>query len=159
MNHSGTMLKNDVLRPGLVLLRLLIVLICAAGCPNAGAAPVSLTNEERDWLDQHPEALTLYYDATFPPIEFISDSGTFSGIGADIIERIEQLLDIQFIKMPSYNWNHHLEALKSGACAVAPTIVKTSDREAYAFFTQAYIVVPVVLITPKMNSGVITLKD
>ena len=159
MTHSVVVRKNNVLRPGLVLLRLLIVLIFAAGYPNAVAAPVSLTNEEREWLDQNPEILTLYYDATFPPVEFISDSGTFSGIGADIIERIEQLLGIQFVKKPSYNWNHHLEALKSGACAVAPTIVKTSDREVYAFFTQAYIVVPVVLIASKMDSVVITLKD
>jgi len=94
---------------------------------------VRLTDEERSWLKAHPEKLTLFFNTQFPPIEFISGSGSFTGMGADVISRIESLLGIDFVKTPLDDWNRHLAALKSGECAIAPTIVRTGERETYAF--------------------------
>ncbi len=48
---------------------------------------VAITAEERDWLDHHSDKLTLFFNTEFPPIEFISESGEFIGMGADIIAR------------------------------------------------------------------------
>ncbi len=118
----------------------------------------NLTPEERTWLDDNRKNLVLFYDSTFPPIEFKSETGTFIGLGADIIARIEKILGISFIKKPSADWNKHLDALESGECAIAPTIVRTAERESYAFFTKPYIVVPVVLITLRGMDEVTTLN-
>ncbi len=118
-----------------------------------------LTVEERSWLKAHPEKLTLFFNTEFPPIEFISESGSFTGMGADILSRIEELLSIDFIKTPLDDWNKHLSALKSGECAIAPTIVRTDDREEYAFFTVPYATVPVVIITTRATSEKISLDD
>jgi PAS domain S-box-containing protein len=120
---------------------------------------VRLTEEESSWLKVHPEKLTLFFNTEFPPIEFISESGSFTGMGADVISRIESLLDINFIKTPLDDWNRHLAALKSGECAIAPTIVRTGERETYSFFTKPYATVPVVVITPRTTSAKITLDD
>ncbi len=118
-----------------------------------------LTANERAWLKTHPENLTLFFNTEFPPIEFISESGTFTGMGADIIARIESLLEIDFQKAPMDDWNEHLIALKNGECAIAPTIVRTDERETYAYFTRPYATVPVVIITPRTTSAQISLKD
>lgn len=125
--------------------------------PSSGA--VRLTDQERSWLKAHPEKLTLFFNTEFPPIEFISESGSFTGMGADVISRIESLLGIEFIKTPLDDWNRHLAALKSGECAIAPTIVRTDERETYTFFTQPYATVPVVVITSRATSAQISLDD
>lgn len=69
-------------------------------------------------------------------------------MGADVISRIESLLGIEIVKTSMNDWNRHLAALKSGECAIAPTIVPTRERETYAFFTKPYATVPVVVIMP-----------
>ncbi len=125
--------------------------------PSSGA--VRLTEEERSWLKAYPEKLTLFFNTEFPPIEFISESGSFTGMGADVIARIESLLGIDFLKKPLDDWNEHLAALKRGDCAIAPTIVRTDERETYTFFTKPYATVPVVIITPRTTSAQITLHD
>ncbi len=125
----------------------------------AGNLPtVRLTAEERAWLEENPEKLTLFFNTDFPPIEFAASSGQFTGMGADLIALVEQQLGIRFIKRPSQDWNQHLAALESGECAVAPTIVRTDERERYALFTVPYATVPVVLITTRAIQGTITLN-
>ena len=120
---------------------------------------LDLTSEEQAWLNNNSNRLILYFDSSFPPIEYKSASGIFTGLGSDIIRRIEEILRFKFIIKPSDNWDRHLMALKTGECAVAPTIVKTPEREEYVFFTRSYITVPVVLISPKSVSGYLSLKE
>lgn len=118
-----------------------------------------LTPEESQWLDENPDKLTLYYNVEFPPIEFADSEGNFTGMGADIISKIEEILDIEFIKIPSNDWLDHLKALESGYCAIAPTIVRTAERERYAFFTRPYASVPVIIITTQKYEERLTLGD
>jgi ABC-type amino acid transport substrate-binding protein len=108
--------------------------------------------------EENPEKLPFFFNTDFPPIEFAASSGQFTGMGADLIALVEQQLGIRFIKRPSQDWNQHLAALESGECAVAPTIVRTDERERYALFTVPYATVPVVLITTRAIQGTITLN-
>ena len=80
-------------------------------------------------------------------------------MGADVISLIESLLGINFVKTSLDDWTRHLAALKSGECAIAPTIVRTDERETYSLFTKPYATVPVVVITPRTRSAKITLND
>ncbi len=118
-----------------------------------------LTTEEAAWLTQNPDKLVLYFNTEFPPIEFSSGTGEFAGMGADVIARVEDLLGVTFIKQPCPDWNRHLAALASGECAIAPTIVATPEREAFAFFTTPYASAPVVIITGRGESHEMTLDD
>jgi len=119
----------------------------------------SLTAAERIWLDRNPEKLTLLFNIEFPPLEFASPYGTFTGMGADIIAEVEKKLGVTFLKKPSDDWNEHISSLKNGACAVAPTIVDTSEGEQYAFFTKPYTTVPVVIITTRTIKEDLDLDD
>ncbi len=148
-----------------MILPLVLIILCLVAPGDhvvrhlqAGEA-VPLTEAERAWMKAHPDKLTLYFNTEFPPIEFISPFGRFIGLGADIVARIEALLGITFIKTPAEDWNEHLAALERGECAVAPTIVRSAERENYAFFTDPYATVPVVLITSRNISGTLTLND
>ncbi|MCP4648211.1 MAG: transporter substrate-binding domain-containing protein, partial [bacterium] len=118
-----------------------------------------LTPEERAWLDENPEKLTLFYNPDFPPIEFAGENGDFTGLGADVIAAVEKSLEIRFVKQSCEDWNMHLQALEEGECAVAPTIVRTDERENYSFFTVPYARVPVVIITTGSQTGSYTLDS
>lgn len=142
-----------------IVIVLLLLLILSQGVFAGDSRDPRLTEEERSWLDSHPDDLVLYYNIEFPPIEFRSPAGSFTGLGADVIGLIEEILGISFIMVPSDDWNDHLAALESGRCAVAPTIVKTPARDEYAFFTTPYATAPVVIITPSGEPGQLSLKD
>lgn len=120
---------------------------------------VSLTSEERDWLERHAPSLALYYNTDFPPLEFAGENGEFSGLGADVSAEVEKRLGITLRRVPCPDWNEHLAALESGACAVAPTIVRSPEREQYAFFTTPYASSPVVIITGAARRGELSLDD
>lgn len=156
MNTENVMDNNNT-RKHWIRLALCLLLLLEPALTAQTAPSITLTSEERAWLDNNPEKLVLWYNIEFPPVEFRAESGTFTGLGADIIARIETLLSITFIKKSSGDWNAHLAALKTGECAVAPTIVRTPERETYAFFTTPYATVPVVIITPNTNSETQTL--
>ncbi|MBN2311623.1 MAG: transporter substrate-binding domain-containing protein [Candidatus Hydrogenedentes bacterium] len=147
-------------RAGALLLALLVAFgTWAAGAHEGPAPPVQLTTEERAWLDQNPEKLTLFFNTEFPPIKFQGRSGAFAGMGADIIAMVEERLGVTFLKEPCEDWNRHLAALRSGECAIAPTIVRTPERVQYAFFTEPYATVPVVIITTSAVQENLTLEE
>ncbi len=154
MHHHG---RRFVKNPAAGLLPVLVfffltgyqTFISASYVHGAPGASVNLTAEEQNWLKNNPEKLTLYFNVEFPPIEFSSASGEFTGMGADIIECVEKRLNATFVKTPSTDWNKHLSALESGECAIAPTIVATTERRRFAFFTKPYATVPVVIIVNK----------
>ncbi|WP_448871039.1 PAS domain S-box protein [Desulfobulbus propionicus] len=128
-------------------------------CPAKHVQRVPLTAEEQAWLNAHQEKITLFFSIDFPPIEYISPQGLLTGLGADIINEIEHRLGIRFHQQPTYQWPQVITALKSGECAVAPTIVRSEDREGHTFFTAPYITIPVVILTNQSNSGSWTVDD
>lgn len=141
------------------LFLLLLVLVFSFTSAMASRGAVGLTPEERAWLDAHASESVLFFNTSFPPIEFVSNGGIFTGMGADVMALVERRLGVVFPKQPSDDWERHLAALESGACAIAPTIVHTAERERYAFFTTPYAVVPVVIITAEAFVGGERLED
>ncbi|MFH2066565.1 MAG: transporter substrate-binding domain-containing protein [Pseudomonadota bacterium] len=155
--------KYNYRKIALIVTPVLLLIILSAvrfssGHTEKGSA-VNLTAEERNWLTRNPHKLNLLFNIEFPPIEFSSPSGTFTGIGADVIAMIEGRLGVTFAKKPSDDWNRHLSALEEGTCAIAPTIVRTAERERFAFFTVPYATVPVVIIGSRDSPAGITLDD
>jgi PAS domain S-box-containing protein len=151
--------QKNINRP--LMLFLFVVLFFSSIIINHAEADSSvvLTAEERIWLNQNSEKLTLFYNTEFPPIEYVSESGAFAGMGADVISMVEDRLGVTFIKQPSNDWNMHLASLEMGECAIAPTIVSTAERELYAFFTTPYATSPVVIITSRSFPENLTLDD
>ena len=143
----------------LVLLFLAALPVDTARGRSAAVSAPLLSAEERAWLDDNPDKLVLWYNTDFPPVEYASNNGEFVGMGAEVIALLEKSLAIRFAKRASSDWNEHLRALESGECAVAPTIVRTEERERFAFFTTPYATVPVVIITADNAVGGVTLDS
>jgi PAS domain S-box-containing protein len=123
------------------------------------AVDVGLTDEERDWLATNPDKLVLWYEKTFPPIEFESQSGDFKGMAADIMRLLESRLEVSFAMNPAPSWTRLLEALESGEAAIAPVITSTPERRRFGLFSPPYITVPVVVITTKERPKAHSLED
>ncbi len=139
----------------LFLLFIFVSPLCQAG----ESSVATLSSEERAWLVSNQEKLKLLFSVDFPPIEYISPQGLFTGLGAEVIVEIEKRLGIHFDKQPSQEWLPILAALENGECAVAPTIVPSPERQRYAYFTIPYVTVPVVIITNSKHRGKLTLDD
>lgn len=128
---------------------LLLVLVQFAGAASAQpqASSVPLTAEERRWLDEHRGSIILTYDVAFPPIEFKDAEGRYAGMGADIVARVEALLGVTFVKLPTSDWNAFLKDLEAGNVHLNAGMASTPEREVYAFCTAPYIKLPLAIIT------------
>lgn len=147
------------LKPASLVLLLLIAVFPASPAKAEGPSLTALTAKEQAWLNQNPDKLVLVFNTSRPPIEFSSPTGEFMGMGADVIARVEKQLGVVFIKRPSATWEKALSALENGEVSLMPAIVKTAEREGFAFFTSPYTVLPVVIIGMRdMGTGV-TLDD
>ena len=127
----------------------------AAEIPSA----VNLTREEQTWITEYADEPCLCFSIDFPPIEYRASSGEFAGMGADVIRLVEANLGMTFSKKPFDDWKEILSSLEDGSCAMAPTIVKTNDRERYIFFTLPYATVPVVIVGTRRWGTNLTLDD
>ncbi|MDP3429494.1 MAG: PAS domain S-box protein [Desulfomicrobium sp.] len=138
------------------ILALLLLLMMHVQC--IAAPSLDLSPEERAWLAEHKDSLTLSFDRSFPPMERETADGTFVGLSADLIATIEERLGITFRKQGT-PWTQALEGLKDGTTAVAPAIVETVERSEYAFFTKPYVRIPHVIVTSRSVKGNLTLSD
>ena len=139
-----------------VILALLLLLTFASPCP---ATPqLDLSPEERAWLDEHKDSITLSFDRSFPPIEFEKPDGTFSGLSADLISKVEERLGVTFRKQAA-PWTQVLEGLQNGTTALAPAIVNNEERSAYTLFTRPYARIPLVIVTSRNVKGMLSVDD
>ncbi len=139
-----------------VILALLLLLTFASPCP---AKPqLDLSPEERAWLDAHKDSLTLSFDHAFPPIEFEKPDGSFAGLSADLITRVEERLGVTFRKQ-SAPWPQVLEGLRKGTTALAPAIVNNEERSGYVLFTRPYARIPLVIVTSRNVKGALSVDD
>lgn len=139
----------------------LFILLMLCGTTAYASEPElqTLTMAEKEWLSKHSEDIPLWFNDNFPPIEYIDEEGNFNGMAADVIALVEKQLGITFAKTVSRDWNRNQVALESGACAVAPAIVKTAERDLYVLFSPAYAKIRAVIISTQIYGTGIAIKD
>ena len=89
---------------------------------TATANALTLTDEERQWLDNHPE-LRLGIDATWPPFEFRDDKGLYTGLAADYVQLIKDRLGVTIKPVEPYSWSNVLTLAKEGNLDWLPGIM------------------------------------
>ncbi|MFT5451563.1 MAG: ABC-type amino acid transport substrate-binding protein [Enterobacterales bacterium] len=108
----------------------------------------SLTLAERRWI-QRNSSLTLGISPNTRPLGFVNEQGKYSGIPAEYIEHINNILGIN-IKPAQYNtWLEAFEAFKVGKVDIMAGIVNTPEREKTINFTTSYFEMPTVIVTRK----------
>lgn len=112
---------------------------------GVGAAPLSLTEEERAWLRDHP-VLKLAPDPSFPPIEFFDEAGQYQGLMADYYRLIGDRLGVRFEIVRAKDWNHVLQMAMQRQVDIVGEAQKTAERKQYLQFSQPIIDIPNVII-------------
>ncbi|MBN2222947.1 MAG: transporter substrate-binding domain-containing protein, partial [Vallitaleaceae bacterium] len=113
---------------------------------------IFLTQEERDWLEEHQGRIRIGYTTDYPPVEFLEDKN-YVGMSADYFSLLEEKLNIDIKMVRFENWGALLQAAKDKQLTGITAATKTEERSDYLEFTVPYIMNPNVIITRKNFSG------
>ncbi|MCP5367701.1 MAG: transporter substrate-binding domain-containing protein [Hyphomicrobiales bacterium] len=102
-----------------------------------------LTAAERAWLASHREIRVGVMKA-WPPMDYVDSLGRPRGIGADMINALNQHLG-GVLKIEPGSWQEIYEKAKNGELDVLSGITPRPDREAFFNFTTPYVTVPHVI--------------
>ena len=108
---------------------------------------ILLTPEEKRWLVEHP-VIRYAVDPDWAPIEYIDKEGYPTGITSEYLERLRELLGVQFEAVPVAAWSEALQQLDSGEIDLLPTVAQTSHRQQRFRFTAPYLTFPVAIFAP-----------
>lgn len=107
---------------------------------------ISLTEEERAWLEDHP-VIRLGVDPEFTPFEYITDDGTYSGIASDYIEILNERLGLNMQVVPGLTWAEAVAKAENKEIDVLPCVGKTQERLIFLRYSRPYIKFHRVIIT------------
>ena len=108
----------------------------------------NLNTDELSWLNSHP-IIRIGADPDWRPFEFVNQQGYHQGIIADYLEMISDQLGIAFAVQDKSSWQEVIDAAIAGEIDVLPGLSRTPEREKHFIFTQPYISIPAVIITPR----------
>jgi len=119
---------------------------------------LSLTDQERQWLKQHPQ-IKMGIDRDFAPFEWLDAKQQYKGMSADYIDILQRILGVEFILIKNKNWQEILDMAKNNELDMLSNANKTPERERYLSFTRPYIFSPVVIISDGKNGFIGNLKN
>jgi len=133
--------------PDLKLILLLIILVLWPGALSAGETasanastaqlrPLDLTQEERAWIEKHPE-ITVSNEFDWPPFDF-TVAGEPQGFGIDLMELLAQRSGLRFRYINGYSWDELVEMFFSGKIDLLHSLSLTPERAEKAFFSPPY---------------------
>ncbi len=105
-----------------------------------------LTAKERHWLATHPE-IRLGVDPAWAPFEFFDSDSSYSGMAADYMDLIKNILPLSMEPVADLSWSEVIEKIRQGEIDVLPCVVETPQRGEYLRFTDTYLKYPMVIIT------------
>ncbi len=108
---------------------------------------LQLTTEESAWLSKQSK-LTIAVMDDWPPFNFQDNNGTPTGIGADIIKRINLQLGNKLTIVPG-KWASIYKQLEQQKLDLIMDITPKKEREKYFNFTSPYLDIPHVFVAKK----------
>lgn len=106
---------------------------------------LGLTIEEREWLTSNP-IINVAVDASLAPLEFIDQNGNISGIAGSYLEKISNLLKVEFRWAGSNNWTEAIAAIHSNEADLLTIATPTDQRKEFLNFTDSYIDISYVIL-------------
>lgn len=105
-----------------------------------------LSSHEREYL-RNRGPVRIAVDPSWPPYEWIDESGVYRGMGAEFMELISRKIGFEVVLVPSSTWEETLRLAEAGSCDVVPMLQMTTQRMGYLNFTSPYVYSPSVLVT------------
>ena len=116
-----------------------------------------LTKEEKNWLDNQ-KIITIGAMDNWAPINFVDYNNEASGIGASIVEILNQKLNSK-LQITSGSWNTIYEKTKNGELNAILDITPKKEREEFFYFTEPYLQIPHVIVSKKEQKPFLSLND
>ena len=136
----------------------ILVVRSAIGNETEQNQKLNLTQAEKDWLQAHTE-IRLSPDPDFLPIEYIDESGKYTGIAADYIALLHKKLGTEFKILKFKNWTEVLEKTRNKESDMWGAATPTPQRREYMLFTKPFFELPAVIIVRKKVDRSLTLDD
>nr|WP_255600015.1 transporter substrate-binding domain-containing protein [Afifella sp. IM 167] len=100
-----------------------------------------LTSEERAFLEEKG-VLKVCVDPLTPPYTSVDEEGTFTGVAADVMERLAERGGFSWQVVPVPIWSRGLQKAQDYECDVLPFVTDSTDLDARWTFTLPYLVLP-----------------
>jgi PAS domain S-box-containing protein len=113
-----------------------------------GVPGLSLTEQERVWLREHP-VIRVAQDPGWAPVEFADEQGNPSGISADYLQLVGQRLGVTFEQVRNLSWQESFSRLKRWEIDMTTSVTVTPDRTRFWAFTKPYLEIPIVILAQK----------
>lgn len=141
----------------LFILSIIYIFIIITGCKFNKGNELKLTEEELNWLKQHP---VIYYasDPEFAPYEYIDENNEHKGIAADYIAEMEQILDIDIVFVPTNTWSESLDLAKKNTVNFL-FMSKSIERLKYFYYTEPFVFSPNMFIANRDYNTSFNIKN
>ena len=131
-----------------LLLTGVLLLLIRAFPVNAQPLSISLTDEEKRWLEGH-RTLALGVGVAFPPFMWIEKKdgrNEFKGMVADYVDIVGQRLGIDMEIVFGIPFDEALERGRTGRIDLFPCLSQTPERSQFLLFTEPYLSFPMMII-------------
>jgi diguanylate cyclase (GGDEF)-like protein/PAS domain S-box-containing protein len=145
--------KRLLLRPILLCSTLLTISFAFAQTTD-----LQLSNEEKAWLQAHPQ-IRLAVDIAWPPFEYIDENRNYVGMAAEYIDLVAEKLGIEFVVEKEKPWSEMVEAVKNHELDMYSSVLETAQRREYVNFTRPYLSFPMVIVTSDKVTYVDGIRD
>jgi PAS domain S-box-containing protein len=113
---------------------------------DAPGQPLTLTPEERAWLEAHQD-IRLGVDSAWLPFEGMNAEGVYEGVVSDYVAWLNRALGVRMAPVPGLSWQEVMDRARSGTIDVLPCVAPTKEREAFLRFTRPFLSFPLVVVT------------
>jgi PAS domain S-box-containing protein len=119
-----------------------------ATSPVLSGLAITLTPEERNWLDRHA-VLKVGGPRAFPPFHFFDGDGNPRGIAFDYLRLIMAQLGVDIEVQKDLPWPEVMRKAREGEIDLISCVARTPERESYLLFSNPYLSFPLVIISRK----------
>ena len=111
-----------------------------------------LTDEEKQWLQEHAPEIEILEGYEAPPNSFQDESGKQAGLLIDFAREIEKQLGVKFKRKNFATWKELMDYSRTGRNFLIVGIAETDERSDYLVFTNPFIKIPYVIVTQKIST-------
>ena len=117
-----------------------------------------LTQEEKNWLKQHP-VIPVGGESDWPPFDFADEAGRHQGVAAEYLRKMEKMLGVHFQVFTNQPWLEVMDRVRKGEWYFACTMVATPSRRKEFLFTQPYYSSPAAIVVKRGDNRINKLED
>ncbi len=131
-------LRCERLLKGMRQLLLFLVLPLASFAHGSAGAYITLTEPERQWLEQRDSLITVGVAFVPPHTLAQDDNGDYHGVAMDFLSLLEEKLPIEFRTQFYPSYSALLKGVETGEVDMVFAASSTPERQKYLLFTSPY---------------------